>query len=511
MRRMFVLLILSVFALFCVGSLSEAERVLTFSFGEPPVTLDPQDHNNRPSYIINSLVYEGLTRIAPKEIEPGVPGGELSPCLATSWESLDGAKTWTFYLRKGVKFHNGESFDAQAVKYSLDRILNNSELRHHSNLINLEKVEIKDDYTVVIHLSKPDSSFPNALAMFGMILPPLYSEEHSLNGKLQWPMDPIGTGPFKFVQYIPGQEWTAERYPEYWGWGTAVTTNVNKVVFKVIEEISTRLAALQTGDIDLAEGLLPEMVPILEADPNLGASTILTTERMALFMRFGNGIFDDVRVQKAVKYAIDRDALVTVMGNGLVSENFIPVAMYGSNPHLVPHGYNPEKAKKLLAEAGYPNGLDLEYITGATWFPKQDLLAAALQQQLAAAGIRIKIFLLATGACLERRANEDYDLLYTTDSYNDTLARLRKFAGNCYYQGWEDANFTEFLRLIDEAAAQVDPSVRDQVLMHIDSLVHERGPTASISQAIRTDGYNKRVSGLNYWYSRWWLFDVQLP
>lgn len=494
MRKLFRIIIAVCVMMFMVSGLVLAERTLTVARAEELTNLDPHNHFNLSALMMFRLVYEGLTDVDPQ--------GIVVPRLATSWDGGEDGKTWTFHLREGVTFHDGQPFNAQAVKYSFDRLRDEEALIIHFMFTHLEETEVVDDYTIRFHLSSADAEWPNTIGAFGMILPAGFSDSTTQ----------VGTGPFKFVNWTKGVEYVIERNEDYWGWGTFATTNVDKIVYNKILETATRMAALQTGEVDIVEYVPSEMVELLAADPNINIVRRLDWDRVWVMIQVDNGIGHDVLVRKAIKYAINREDIAEfVHGSGAATYNFIPLGVPGSNPDLVPYGYNPEMAKELLAEAGYPDGVDMTLLAPIGWYPKMELVVAVLQEQMAEAGIRVTIDLLDGGPYKERRALKQYDMAITGDAIvaGAPGSWLAVIGGDAYFTGWTDV---EFSRLVVEAQATLDSTVRYEIYNHVDSLMHERGAFVPFWQIEDITGMRARVSGAVLHGARMWeLYDVQLP
>ncbi|MDB5613759.1 MAG: oligopeptide transporter, substrate binding protein, partial [Devosia sp.] len=325
-----------------------AEGKLTVSSPQDPGSWDPID-----TFLVNwaaaaTNIFDGLTYRGPDM--------ELVPALAESWEELDEGKRIRFKLRTGVTFHNGEPFNAAAVKFTFDRLLGDEGAKgpQRSNYVAISEVEVIDDNTVDFHLSAPDPVLLTKLAGYGaMIVPPKYVSE---NTEEFVNLNPVGTGPFKFVYYEPKVSLNLEAYEDFWG----DKAKLSELEFRFITEPSTAVAELQAGRVDL---VIPPTIPVamvstIEADPNLIVASVPSPTVWALRYNTRDGITADANVRKALIMAVDRETIVKEIlgGQAEVIASYQGELSFGYDADLKPLPYDPEGAKKLLEEAGVQPG-----------------------------------------------------------------------------------------------------------------------------------------------------------
>ena len=325
---------------------------LTVSSPQDPGSWDPID-----TFLINwasvsTNIYDGLTYRGPDlKLEPG---------LATSWQQLDNGTRIRFNLRQGVTFHNGEKFDASAVKFTFDRLMGDEGKKgpQRSNYAAIESVEVIDSHTVDFHLKAADPVLLTKLAGYGaMIVPPKYIQE---KGEDFFNTHPVGTGPFKLASYEPKVGIKLEAYDKHWG-GAPKLSNLN---FRFISEPSTAVAELQSGRVDL---VIPPTIPIgmistIEKSPELDVVTAVSPSVYALRFNTKNGITKDERVRKALIYGVDRQAIIDSILGGQASaiSSFQSPISFGNDPEMSPLPYDPAKAMQLLKAAGIKPGTKVQ-------------------------------------------------------------------------------------------------------------------------------------------------------
>ena len=363
-----------------------AGGTLTFAAGADPDSLDPQNTQSNPGEQVNRMMYENLVRFNAKmQIEPG---------LAESWtQSADGL-VWTFKLRKGVHFHDGTPFDAKAVKYFVDRVLGD-EKPFKASLYTpfVQGAQVVDDHTVRVTLKQPFAAFLFRLAhSAGGIVSPA---AHQKWGK-DLTLHPVGTGPFKFVEWVKSDRVVLERNDAYWG-GRPL---LDRVVVKTVREDSARVLMLEAGDADLILNIPPEDITRLRKDSRFAIDSIATARALYVVINVKKKPFDDVRVRQALNLAVNREAIVKSLfqGNAEAVPGIVAPLQNGF-AKLPGYAFDPKKAKELLGQAGVP-ALKVKLWSPKGRYVKDFELAQAVQQDLAAVGVDAALTTMEWGAYL---------------------------------------------------------------------------------------------------------------
>ena len=305
-------------------------------------TLDPAKTKIGEEYIINFLVYSGLTELDAT--------GKAKPDLAESWTSSEDQKTWTFKLRKGVKFHDGREFDSEDAKVTISRVMDKttgSTARVNFDIV--ESIETPDKYTVVFKLKIPYSGFADILGDRQTRIVP--------KDKLDTiATKPVGTGPFELVDFKPGDRIELKKNAKFYVPGTP---KLDGIVFRIMPETAARVAALDTGAVDLVWDLPPEIIDQLKGNSKVKVDSVATSSWDGLIMNASQKPFDDIRVRKAISLVIDKKALVelALFGHGTPTHTMIPPSSAYFNDKITVKT-DVAQAKKLLAEAGLPNGFE---------------------------------------------------------------------------------------------------------------------------------------------------------
>ncbi len=332
-----------------------AGGTIVVALSEPPITLDPADHRNRPSETVIRNMFDGLVT---RDTRSGV-----HPELAVSLEWTDDT-TLEIELRQGVKFHDGSEMTADDVVFTFERIINENMIEYpevHSSprkglIAPLESIEKTGDYTVVMHFNAP---WPPTLQLLvhQQIVPKAYIEEVGTQGFIE---NPIGTGPFKFVSAEEGlEEIVLERFADYYGGAPDLTpvgqACVERVIFRVIPEASTRAAALLAGEVQIIQNVPSDLVSRLNENDNVVVKTAPGTQPKWVELNVNQPPFDDVNVRQALNYAIDKNLIIQEIYDGRAVE--LPGALSPFNnfvdESLQPYPYDLDRAHELLAEAGW--------------------------------------------------------------------------------------------------------------------------------------------------------------
>ena len=331
-------------------SQSMAEGKLSVSVALDPGSWDPIDTFLVAWGAVGSNIFDGLTERD--------TNAKLHPGLATSWEVLDEGVRIRFKLREGVKFHNGEPFNAEAVKFTFDRLLGEIGAKgpQRANYTSVESVEIIDDYTVDFHLTQPDPVLLTKLAGYGaMIVPPKYITE---KGEDYFNTHPVGTGPFSFVSYEPKVDLELKANQDYWG----DVAKVSELEYRFISELTTAVAELQAGRLDIVEDLPISMLSVVKDDAKLDVVSTAGPTVYGLRFNTRDGITANKDVRKAIVMAVDRATIIKSLLAGEAEEiaSFQSSLSFGYDPELKPLPYNPEEAKKLLKAAGVAPGTEIQ-------------------------------------------------------------------------------------------------------------------------------------------------------
>jgi peptide/nickel transport system substrate-binding protein len=473
----------------CLGhpgeSWSAPRGKIVIAQGGDPTTLDPHMHAENYAFATIRQVYDHL-------ISRVIKDGKLQhlPMLATSWEATNDT-TWIFHLRKGVKFHNGEEFNAEAVKYTIDRILNpDQKARWRWALAFIDRVEIADPYTVRIITKTPAPTLITNLAYVAAIVPPKYFKE---KGDPYVATNPVGTGPFKFVRWKKGDELVFEANENYWAGPPSLKT----LIFKPIPEDSTRVAALLGGDVDIIIKTPSHMVPTVNNSKR--AKIINTPSALATNVHFDTlktGPLQDKRVRQAINYAVDKESIIkhVLEGYGQALATPVSPSHFGYDPAIKPYPYDPEKAKALLKEAGFGDGLTLTFNSPSGRYVKDKEFAEAIVGQLAKVGINVKLEVHEWGNYMAKTYSpEGLGPMWTIGwaSTFDADGVLTPLLG-CGQQLSRHCN-KEFDSLLEQARSTIDQKKRERLYSQALKFVHDEALWLFMHIVIDSYGMSNRV------------------
>jgi glutathione transport system substrate-binding protein len=369
---------------------AQAEKVITIAQYADAVSLDPQDTNDNASFSIEKPIIEGLIGFNEKM--------EQIPQLAEKWDASRDARVYTFHLRKGVKFHDGTPFNAAAVKANFDRVRNpDNKLRRYTLYKIISQIDVVDEYTVRFTLSEP---FGAMIATFahpaGGISSPTAVQKY---GK-DYGKNPVGTGPYKFVEWVPNDHITMVKNADYWDKNNEA--KVDKIIVKPVPEDGTRMAMLQKGDAQFINPVPYIQADIVKGDKNLSLAASESIYTWWVAMNVQKKPFNDLRVRQAMNYAIDKEAIIKAVlrGHGKPADSPLAPRVWGYTP-VKTYPYDPAKAKALLAEAGYANGFKTVLRGVAQTDPKEVMVA--IQGQLKQVGVDAEILTLPAATLTAER------------------------------------------------------------------------------------------------------------
>jgi len=423
--------------------------------------------------------------------------GRVTPALAEDFEISDDGLEYTFYLRKGVKFHNGEDFDAEDVITTWQHHIDERNAYNYY-FTPIEDIEVIDDFTVKFIMSEPDVLFLRKMHLNWAMIPTDYYNEVGFEGL---EAHPVGTGPFKFVDWKKGDRIEMEAFEDYWEEGLP---KVAKLTFRPIPEEATRIAAVQTGEIHIANRL-----PVDEAQRLLGAENVKIVRYpvdRVYYISFNNlttGIdtpLEDVKVRQAMNYAIDRQAIIDALFNGYASltAGFVTSGNLGYDPDLEPYSYDPDKAKELLAEAGYPDGFEIGMACPTGAYTNFEQVCEAVGGYLNEVGITFEggeIQFMESGQYWDLEANKELPPLFG-DSWSvadgEALIRLSGALGgfDASYSAWSNDEIQDYLTRISGA---FDEAERAALYQEFNQYLYDDPPFVYLYQPNTFEAINVAV------------------
>ncbi len=470
------------------------EKVITIAQYADAVSLDPQDTNDNASYSIEKPMLEGLVGFNEKM--------EQIPQLAEKWDASPDAKAYTFYLRKGVKFHDGTPFNAAAVKANFDRVRNpDNKLKRYTLYKVISQIDVIDEYTVRFTLAEP---FGAMIATFahpaGGINSPTAVEKY---GK-DYGKNPIGTGPYKFAEWVPNDHITMVKNADYWD--KANGPKVDKMIVKPVPEAGTRIAMLQKGDAQFINDVPYAQAETVKNDKNLSLAANESIYTYWLSMNVQKKPFDKLEVRQALNYAIDKDAIIKAVLHGYGKPTESPVApqVWGYSKVKV-YPYDLAKAKALLAQAGYPNGFKTT-LRGADSTEAKEIMVA-VQGQLKQVGVDAEVVSMPAAALsaerfkpLEQNKGE-MDYSGWSPSTGDADWAIRPLLTK---ENWPPTNFTiafytnpKVEDLITSALKTSDPAKRKAAYAEAQQIIMDDCPWVFLWVNYVRGGSRANVAGIS--------------
>jgi peptide/nickel transport system substrate-binding protein len=441
---------------------------LTIAQGTDAVTMDPENTTQMTAMQPFNFVYEKLLN-RDKDMK-------LIPELALSWKPVNDT-TWEVVLRKGVKFHDGEDFNADAVKFTLDRARVPGATATSGGFTTIAEVRIVDPYTVHIVTKSPDPLLPDRLAQWGaQMLAPGFFKEVGADGIAR---KAVGTGPYRFSQWRKDDALVFEANPTYWG----EAPHFARVTFRPIPDEFARVSALIAGEVDMVVNIPVDFTDQVKA----GKGTYLAQTPASatdVFLMGTDAVLKSQKVRLALNLAIDRKKLSDTLFRGFsrpIAQGAAPTD-FGYNPAIPEYPYDPEGAKKLLAEAGYPNGFSIDVQSSNGYILGDTLVVEAVVEMLKKVGVDAhpKVLEIArraemlgkrqiTGLVLANPGSTLFDM----DGIVWRLLRPDALAGPYWPRGQEG---TDFFKLMEEARYTINPDKRRELYFKADQILHDDPP-----------------------------------
>ncbi|MBI4278072.1 MAG: ABC transporter substrate-binding protein [Armatimonadetes bacterium] len=473
------------------------EKVLKMSWYSDIVTLDPIKIVTNPDWPTVLSIYNGLVRYVPGK-------ADLEPDLATRWTLSPDGLTYTFSLRKGVKFHKGfGEFTAEDVKFSYERAADRrAGSRFAPQVQIIKQIEIVDPYTVKFHMKEPYVDFLHAVAAFrpGLIIS---KRGFEAVGAEKIGYNPIGTGAYMLESYQKGEKLIFRANPDYF----RGKPRIDRVEVQIIPEEMVSVLAMRRGQIHYTYLRTSEALRMAQmADLQVTATPVYGSKLM--WMNIRKKPFDNVLIRRALAYAINRKELVnTVMKGQATTEKMwsaIPPGVFGHTDDVPKYDYNPERAKQLLREAGYPNGIDF-----AVQFRKADRPAMeAVHSYWNAVGARAK---------LEEMEHAAMSALEATDDWTVVLTGPTRVAPDQFLAYYHSTSQPKYYGLIDNTIEaqrrEVNPDKRKQLLGQIQKKINEDVPSFPIYRALYVTVTRSEVTGdvpnTHFWLWYWEVMDIK--
>ncbi|WP_339060377.1 ABC transporter substrate-binding protein [Tepidibacillus marianensis] len=466
------------------GTAENKKKVIVVGLQAEPTSLDAHQISDYNSSRAAMEIYDQLVQFKDESTE-------IEPDLAEKWDVSPDGLVYTFYLKKGISFQDGTTFNADAVKFSIDRQIDKNNPYHNTGEFAyadftfgmVKSVDVINDLTVKITLKEPFAPFLSNMAMHAAsIVSPTAVKKY---GK-DFSKHPIGTGPFKLEKWTPGVELILTKNDKYF----KGAPKLDQIIYKPITEDQTRLTELEAGNLDLIVNIPPDDLGRLKTDPNV---QVIEQPGMHVWYTAFNTQkkpFNDVRVRQAINYAVNKEAIVKdiLKETGEMANTPIPPVVWGHNPDVKNYEYNPEKAKELLKEAGYPNGFEVTY-----WIPESGsgmqqpaTMAASIQADLAKVGIKLKIQTLEWGSYLDK--------VFTPAKDNEMDMHQMSWVGdngdpdNFLYimfssKQWPTAGFNDAYyknpqvdELLDRARVTLDKQKRTEMYLEAQKIIMQEAP-----------------------------------
>jgi len=455
---------------------------LTWCQGSDVTSLDPHQGKETPAVQVTCQIFDTLVVVNPET-------GELEPQIAESWEQTDDV-TYVFKIREGVKFHDGSEVTAADVKFSLERAINSAAVSYIVDFI--ESVSDNGDGTVTIKTKYPYGPALRNLAIpFAAIVPKALVEADEAN----FILNPVGSGPYQFVEWKQGDHITMKAFDDYYA-GKAATENL---IMRVVPENAQRSIALETGEVDLAYGLSVNDIPKVEDNPDLVANVISSLSCTYISFNLNKAPFDNPLVREALSIAIDRQAIVDTINSGVgePADAIIAPGVFGYYSTGVPE-YNPERAKELLAEAGYPNGFST-----TLWVNENQgriEICQAIMAMLMDIGVECKLESMEFGSYISRTSAGEHELAcfgWTTSSgdadytyYSLEHSSKQGAPGNRSF-----ISDPEVDQLIEDARSSSDEATRKELYQKLAIKLAEYNNNMPILYTAVNVGASKNVEG----------------
>lgn len=447
---------------------------------------DPAGQSDVYSALLIRHLYNGLVKI-------DTDGSTVIGDLAESFDIPD-ELTYHFVLKKGVKFHDGTELKASDVKFTFERARDMASTK--ATAAYFDTITVDNDYEITLKLTKPSAAMLYLLTNSNM---KILSEKAVTEAGDQYVEQPVGTGPFKFVEWVPNDHWVIERNDDYFG----EKPLARKITCRAIVEEGSRVIALETGEIDMALDIAETEAANVEANPELVLEAGPSPSVEYIGLNFQNEYLSNQKVRQAIAYAMDKEVFIdtVVEGRAEIANTCIGKTIPGWDPDLEPYPYDPEKAKELLAEAGYPDGFDIQINVSSEI---RNRAAQILQAQLAEVGIKVEINMYEFGAFLDMLQNGDDEMFvlgWSNSNVDPERSTTPLFHGD--YCGKNGNNYS-FMQddaldeILDAAASELDNEKRMELYKEAQAMLKDLVPIIPMYYKQNLNGRRANLKGFEF-------------
>lgn len=456
-------------------------------------SLDPQKQGNMASMNILINIFDTLVWRDPQ--------GNLIPSLATEWRAIDDY-TWRFTLRQGVRFHNGEYFDAHAVKFTMDRIMDPATASPIAELRHLVAANVIDTYTIDLVTDGPDPIMPARLVLFGgVIMPPRHVTQNTAEYVAR---NPVGTGPYRFVSWHRDSHVTLEAFDDHW----RGPPPFRHLVFRIVPSWADMSAGLRTGEIHLAQGVPADLHTELRASPNINLLSAPWIQTAFISIDTAVPPLNIREVRQAMNYAVDVQTIIDTLlgGNAHQVSTIIPRQNFGFDPNIPPFPYNPARARQLLAQAGVPNGFEVTFDANALAITT----IMAIVSYLEAVGIRVNINMMDFATLSQRMAAGTASPLYFSTNTGWTMDALSNYQSFAHRERRFARGGTDELdALVIFQETTIDPAARQRAFTRAQEIMREEAFFIYLWQANNVIAVNSGVDFTPTVIGIWWMFNAR--
>lgn len=464
---------------------SAVKKELVVAIDREPQALDPTGSNHSIACTIVSQMFETLLKFdSQMNVVPG---------LAESYEQIDDT-TFKFNLRKGVKFHNGEELKAGDVIFSFRQAAGTPIGMPYTEKIDLEAMEAPDDYTVILKTKVPYAAVRQILCISHLSI--INEKAYTEMGKDAYARNPVGTGPFRFNSWTAGDNLSIVRNDDYWG----EKAKLEKVTFRFITEQTSRTVEIESGGVDMALVIPAADYDRLEENPDIELKLYTSLYVRYIAFNVTQGPLKDKNVRKALNYATDIDTICEVLYTSKgaeVSTGSVPPGLMGRNEELEQYGYNPDKARELLKEAGYDNNLEVSftYLGNAT----NNMMAQMLQEQWAAVGVTLTLNPLESGALSEYANGMNQEVMPVRTAFiSGDIGEGLESMYHSRSQGTSRINSDnpELDALLDEASVTMDDGRRTELYQQAQEIINEESYSIYLCYEYSSIAHSSKLCGL---------------